>query len=105
MRRSNRRGRRVCGVGFLAVVLSGCGGSAPLEGHEAAVAGCEQLAAEQYDLKDAGDDTDVQELSIENGESFRVQGTADDVDWSCTWTSTVTVTDATRKVEVSVERQ
>ncbi|NIZ90300.1 hypothetical protein [Kineococcus rubinsiae] len=87
----------------MAVVLGGCGGSAPLEGREAAVASCKQLATEQYDLKDAGDDLDVRELSIENGESFRVDGASDDVSWTCTWT--FTLTGETRKVEVSVDQQ
>ncbi|WP_166606778.1 hypothetical protein [Kineococcus siccus] len=57
----------------------------------------------QYDVQDAGEDVEVSELPVADGEGFTVLGTSADVEWKCTWTSTRT--DRSSTTESTIDRR
>ena len=97
--------RRSVGVLSGALLIAGCGGTADLEPREAASTACRQLAVSQYGREDAEVDEveDVDEAASGAVEAFEVTGTAGEVEWICTHTTTRT--QVTVQTETSIDKR
>lgn len=84
-------------------VLTACSGGEPREPAAVAVEACEYAAIRQFDLDDAGDVADPRALPVHDGDSFEVTGSAEGVDWACTWLRTESADGVTIKTSI-VER-
>ncbi|WP_432572279.1 hypothetical protein [Kineococcus sp. SYSU DK005] len=87
-----RRWPVLAGALLVVPVLAACGGFELPDPRGVAVQTCREMAVRQYELPGAGDyvevpQVSVREVPVQAGEGFEVTGSAEDVQWVCTWTS------------------